>query len=181
MQLPLHAAGIYTGNDHVSCSDYFVTSYTPSITALLNAQKTLKPIPRSEANTLSIAVEHPFQGPALPMTADEASRVHKCVSSKVVQGSSSVDILTYIQSASIVHLACHGSQNSTDPLQSGFMLCDGLLTVFKLMEIELPNAFLAVLSACETAKVDTTQPDQAIHPAATMLFAGFKSVVATMW
>ncbi|KAJ7603472.1 hypothetical protein DFH06DRAFT_1022192 [Mycena polygramma] len=42
---------------------------------------------------------------------------------------------------------------------------------------------LAFLSACETAKGDETVPDEAMHRdlAATLLFAGFHGVVATMW
>jgi CHAT domain-containing protein len=49
------------------------------------------------------------------------------------------------------------------------------------MKLDLKHAQLAFLSACETAKGDREQPDQAIHLAATMLFVGFKSVIGTMW
>jgi CHAT domain-containing protein len=83
--------------------------------------------------------------------------------------------------AHIVHLACHGVQDQKDPLSSGFCLGDGKLTVSELMDIKLDHAFLAFLSACETAKGDKEQPDQVIHLAAAMLFCGFRSVVATMW
>jgi CHAT domain-containing protein len=58
---------------------------------------------------------------------------------------------------------------------------DELLTVSDLMSLNLPNAFLAILSACETAKGDASQPDQSVHLAATTLYMGFKSVVGTMW
>jgi CHAT domain-containing protein len=40
---------------------------------------------------------------------------------------------------------------------------------------------LAFLSACETAKGDATTPDEAMHLAASLLFAEFGGVVATMW
>jgi CHAT domain-containing protein len=83
--------------------------------------------------------------------------------------------------ANLVHLACHGQQHPTDPLESGFRLRDSPLTVSKLMELKLPNALIAFLSACETAQGDKNHPDQVIHLAAAMLFTGFKSVVATMW
>jgi CHAT domain-containing protein len=83
--------------------------------------------------------------------------------------------------AEIVHLACHGVQDQDDPLNSGFCLGDGMLTVSELMNIKLDRALLAFLSACETAKGDKNQPDQAIHLAAAMLFCGFRSIVATMW
>jgi hypothetical protein len=183
MQLPLHAAGIYNGDQQVSCSDFFVSSYTPSIAALLQAQQSAKPVRRSEADTLLVAVNCPFQGSALPMASKEADVVQRMISpsARVVRASVYDQVLEHIESAAILHLACHGTQNIGDALQSSFHLDDGLLPVSKLMELELPSAFLAVLSACETAKGDIAQPDQAIRLAATMLFAGFKSVVATMW
>ena len=68
-----------------------------------------------------------------------------------------------------------------NPLESGFIMRDDILTIAKLMPLSLPKAFFAFLSACETAKGHAGQPDQAIHLAATMLFIGFKSVIATMW
>lgn len=86
-----------------------------------------------------------------------------------------------MQEANIVHLACHGVQDSGDAIQSGFCLGDGRLTISKLMDMRLDNAFLAFLSACETAHGDKDQPDQAMHLAAGMLFAGFKAVIATLW
>jgi CHAT domain-containing protein len=183
MQLPLHAAGIYTGSNQVCCSDYFVASYTPSIGALLHAQQSFQPVHRSsETETLVVAVDQPYQGVPLPEAMKEATIVREHVSpSKTFQVSTTDGVLEHIQAASILHLACHGTQNLSDALQSGFHLEDGMLTISKLTELELPRAFLAVLDACETAKGDIAQPDQAIHLAGAMLFAGFKSVVATMW
>lgn len=90
-------------------------------------------------------------------------------------------VAEYLPEANIVHLACHGVQETTDALESGFCLRDGRLTVRKLMAFNLQNATFAFCSACETAKGDSQQPDQTVHLAAAMLFAGFKSVVATMW
>jgi CHAT domain-containing protein len=81
----------------------------------------------------------------------------------------------------MVHLACHGIHDTKEAIESGFCLGDGRLTISGLMELKTENAFLAFLSACETAKGDVDQPDQALHLAAAMLFAGFKSVIATMW
>jgi hypothetical protein len=102
--------------------------------------------------------------------------VHQRLGSTTIEDTSRV-----MEAANIVHLACHGIQDVHDATQSGFCLGDGRLTIAKLMELKLDNAFLAFLSACETAKGDKNQPDQAMHLAAAMLFSGFKSVVATMW
>jgi CHAT domain-containing protein len=89
-------------------------------------------------------------------------------------------ILEYVPATHILHLACHGQQDS-DPLKSHFVLDDGPLSISALMNLNLPNAMLAFLSACETAKGDKYQPDQVVHLAASMLFCGFRSVIATMW
>jgi CHAT domain-containing protein len=111
--------------------------------------------------------------------ADKAGACHQLLSEA---GATNEEMSTALESASIVHIACHGSQNVDDPLQSAFHLSDSRkLTVSDLMELDLKRAHLAFLSACETAKGDKEQPDQAIHLAATMLFVGLTSVVGTMW
>lgn len=75
------------------------------------------------------------------------------------------------------------------PLDSGLILTDGRLKVSEIMRRpENDNTFdlkkymsLAFLCACETAKGDETVPDEAMHLASSLLFAGFRGVVATMW
>lgn len=92
------------------------------------------------------------------------------------------NVVSHLEHASIVHLACHGIQDSKDALDSGFILAGGeRLTVSKLMQLNLSKANLAFLSACETAKGDAEQPDETVHLAASMLFAGFRSVIGTLW
>jgi CHAT domain-containing protein len=101
---------------------------------------------------------------------------------ETVAKAATIELVTErFKSASFVHLACHGIQDEDNALESGFHLNDGRLTISKLMELELDRPWFAYLSACETAKGDEYQPDQVMHLAAAMLFAGFKNVVATMW
>jgi hypothetical protein len=88
---------------------------------------------------------------------------------------------TNFSAADIVHLACHGVQDQKDPLLSGFRLGDSKLTVNDLVRLRLPRAWLAFMSACETAKGDHEQADQTVHLAAAMLCCGFRSVIGTMW
>ncbi|KAJ6562171.1 CHAT domain-containing protein [Mycena capillaripes] len=98
-------------------------------------------------------------------------------------------VVHYLHESSIVHFACHGVQDLQQPLDSGLILSDGRLKVSEMMRkqegdnvLDIQRAFsLAFLSACETAKGDKTVPDEAMHLAATLLFAGFRGVVATMW
>jgi CHAT domain-containing protein len=106
---------------------------------------------------------------------------HECSVDLIAKHATGDSIAERIQTAHFVHLACHGTQDLDDALESGFHLSDGLLKMSKLMHLNLDKAWFAYLSACETAKSDTNQPDQVVHLTAAMLHAGFKSVVATMW
>jgi CHAT domain-containing protein len=63
-------------------------------------------------------------------------------------------LLANLPVTTILHLACHGHQNPKDALQSGFVMSDKILTIESLIPVPLPHAFMAFLSACETAKGD---------------------------
>ncbi|KAI0341882.1 hypothetical protein BDW22DRAFT_1331414 [Trametopsis cervina] len=192
--LPIHAAGDHNRFGE-SCFDYVVSSYTPTCAALLHARKTFNPVRMTEAKVLLGAVPRPFEGPPLKGTVAELEQIsgiipsQQCISlpesdNPILHshgGLTSQTVLSKLPEASILHLASHGVQDHKNPLESGFILRDAKLTIAQLMPLPLPRAFLAYLSACETAKGDQAQADQAIHLAATMLFAGFKSVVGTMW
>jgi CHAT domain-containing protein len=167
-----------------------VSSYTPTITSLLRVQQAAKPLPRDIVSLALVAekraaqrnlelipgVDKEIELVAAVANLSSVEVLHQCVGSTTIEDTSRV-----MEAASIVHLACHGIQDVGDATQSGFCLGDGRLTIAKLMELNLDNAFLAFLSACETAKGDKEQPDQVMHLAAAMLFSGFKSVIATMW
>lgn len=125
----------------------------------------------------------------LPCVTQEVNIVRKCFEQKAVQVLSppathisvaQVKELLQTKPAHVVHLACHGVQD-VNPLESGFILHDGRLTIKDMMAFDMPNACMAFLSACQTAKDHWTAPDEAVHLAAAMLFCGFRSVIGTMW
>jgi CHAT domain-containing protein len=191
--LPLHAAGVYSGPlaNQECCSDYVVSSYTPTISALLRAQAKVPSIRSADVNMLLVGEDS-----AKSASLSELGNVRKeltCVETiatmkhfghtvETIATEATVERVTErIKTANFVHLACHGLQHRTNALESGFYLSDDQLTISKLMELQLDRPWFAYLSACETAKGDAKQPDQVMHLAAAMLFAGFKHVVATMW
>jgi CHAT domain-containing protein len=63
-------------------------------------------------------------------------------------------LLQKLPEATVLHLACHGYQDPEDALKSGFIMSDEVLTIEMLLPLPLPRAFMAFLSACETAKGD---------------------------
>lgn len=191
--IPIHASGKYP--DGICCSDYFISSYTSTLTTLLKSQSSSQQLlPPCVAKVVLAAVPHATysHAPYIGGTTQEVDAVYAQLHSMqppllhpsrvvTLHSAKSETLLAELQDVSILHLACHGSQVQGDPLKSGFLMADRLLTVEDLMKHSVHNAFLAILSACQTARGDVSQADQAVHLAATMQFLGFKSVVATMW
>jgi CHAT domain-containing protein len=173
----------------VSCSDYVVSSYTPTLGALLKAQENFVPVSPHESTALVVAEAAAPGFPVLPDVKEEIKVVRQILSSASVSLHSSTtssgatvdNVVHDLAGSSIAHFACHGVQDSDSPLKSGFCLHDGTLTVAELMKLNVPDARFAFLSACETAQGDRDQPDQAVHLCAAMLFCGFKSIVGTLW
>lgn len=164
-----------------------MSSYTPSLSAIIKSREGFTPVPRKELRVLVFGEPSAPGQMYIPNVAEEVQVVAGLVLSASATVANDVDdiptpqsVLDQLPAARILHLACHGQQDS-DPLRSRFVLRDGPLTISELMKIDLPNAMMAFLSACDTAKGDKEQPDQAVHLAASMLFCGFRSVVATMW
>ena len=175
-----------------------VSSYTPTLAALLQARRNITPIRRKGATALLVAEPYANGLEQFPIetVVEEVNAVVPILTdasvSPIIVGDLDLNmrgpgalvkvVIDSVPEVAILHLACHGLQDLEDPLESGFCLRDGKLTVAELMKLNLPHAFLAFLSACETAKGDHAhQPDQAVHLAAAMLFTGFRSVIATMW
>jgi CHAT domain-containing protein len=66
-------------------------------------------------------------------------------------------------------------------MKSAFALHDGFLELSKIASKRLSGGQFAFLSACHTAFGLKDLPGEAMHLAAGIQFAGFPSVIATMW
>ncbi|THU79158.1 TPR-like protein [Dendrothele bispora CBS 962.96] len=185
--LPLHAAGIYGDpTRNMNISDFAVSSYTTTLTAMLGSGST----PKQDLNKIPsvLVVSQPDTPglPSLPGTMKEveviqryASPDHTCHLTHELATVQAV--LGQMDKHEIIHLACHGIQDLKNPLSSAFALYDGKLELNALMRLSLENAELAVLSACQTATGDENLPEEAVHLAAGMLAVGYPGVIATMW
>jgi CHAT domain-containing protein len=80
-----------------------------------------------------------------------------------------------------LHFSCHGTQKFTDPFNSAFLMRDQPLSLLDITQLDISRHQFAFLSACETAVGDPTTPDEVIHLAAGLQFAGVKSVIGTLW
>ncbi|TEB27614.1 hypothetical protein FA13DRAFT_1574345, partial [Coprinellus micaceus] len=186
--LPIHAAGVYGGVDCESLHDYAISSYTPSVTSLIDRVRDVSSIdPRRSGLFLTNQPQAPHQVRIPQTTAEvelihakavgEGIRVHKMEGSEITPA----DCLHYMETYSAIHLACHASQNLTIPMKSHFRFHNGSLDLIAIIKRDLKHADLAFLSACETSAGDESLSEEAIHLAAGMLAAGYRRVVATMW
>ncbi|KAI0027844.1 CHAT domain-containing protein, partial [Vararia minispora EC-137] len=188
--LPIHAAGIYgrrgMPDDEMKLFDIVVSSYTPTLSALLrpphglvDGWPSVKALVVSQPKTPGMSM--------LPGVASEVARIRKHLDGQVVHFDDKDATIEAVFRAmnedrcQIIHLACHGLQNTEDPTESAFALHDGKLTLSRLMSSSVRNAEFAFLSACQTSTGDEKLPEEAVHLAAGMLAMGFKSVIGTMW
>ncbi|KZV82916.1 hypothetical protein EXIGLDRAFT_656668 [Exidia glandulosa HHB12029] len=186
--LPLHAAGRYEGG-RPNAFDLVVSSYTPNLATILSEPKLRgRTASKPSLPKILIVAQPSVKGyRKLPGTRTEASNIQEIFlgpdSSTVLEESAGTveEVLSQMKTHPYVHLACHGEQHDENPLQSAFILHNGRLTLERLMETSSNSGELAFLSACETATGDKKIPDEAVHLAAGMLAAGYRSVVATMW
>ena len=173
---------MYDTQEPECLSDYVVSSYTPTISALLRDA----PLPPSPIKMVVVIQ------PELPYTVDELERIEARVPVtksqvpamelvRLVSGTVE-EVTSHLPTTSIVHFACHGTQNAHKPLESALLLQGRRpFTVHRIMQQSSPNAMLAFLAACQTAMGDKNLPDEVIHLGSTLLFSGFPGVVATMW
>ncbi|CAE6501068.1 unnamed protein product [Rhizoctonia solani] len=181
--LPLHAAGDYDV-PRSRVFDYVISSYTPTLTALLTS--TPRPL-NSNCRVLAIGQaatpgRSPLPGTTKELEFLEAHAQHDTQFSQLMDHQATVTaVLDAMEQHDWVHLACHAHQNLKDPTKSGFFLHDGTLDIATINRRSFKNKGLAFLSACQTATGDENLPDEAVHLASGMLMAGYASVIATMW
>jgi CHAT domain-containing protein/Tfp pilus assembly protein PilF len=90
------------------------------------------------------------------------------------------------QNARVVHFACHARADHVDPLGSGLLLAPagsdaGLLTAAEVVSRWRLRADVVMLSACETAVGVSRRYEGLYGLARAFLFAGARSVGASLW
>ncbi|KAG1842754.1 CHAT domain-containing protein [Suillus subalutaceus] len=73
------------------------------------------------------------------------------------------------------------TQKFKEPFKSAFLMRDHPLSLLDITQMDLSQHQFAFLSACKTAVGVPRTPDEVIHLAAGLQFAGVKSVVGTLW
>ncbi|KAG1837851.1 CHAT domain-containing protein, partial [Suillus subalutaceus] len=63
----------------------------------------------------------------------------------------------------------------------GCLMRDQPLSLLNITQADLSQHEFAFLSACQIAVGDSTAPDEVVHLAAGVQFAGVKSIIGTLW
>ncbi|KAJ7488044.1 TPR-like protein [Mycena latifolia] len=185
--LPIHAAGLY-GEDNgfgSKLSDFFISSYTPSLTALIEGVRARD---ESEERLQILAVAQPFAigQSSIPGTLREIASIGCFTTIPVLhleQHLATVDsVQDGMRKSRWAHFACHGVQHVSDPTNSALLLAESSrLTLSSIIQLSLPANDLAFLSACQTATGSRSLEDESVHLTAGMLLAGYRGVIGTMW
>jgi hypothetical protein len=188
--IPIHAAG---PGSVVDVSRLVISSYLTTLDSLFRIQNKKMQGVMAPPKLLAVSqAQTPGQRP-LPLSTEEAKKVAQMFRSA---GMPDEDIVRLdgseatincvseaLETSSWVHFACHGLQHwyHAFAMKSGFALNDGNLELSQIASKRLHTARFAFLSVCDAAAGIQGLPGEAMHLAGGLQFAGFQSVIATMW
>ncbi|KIM20447.1 hypothetical protein M408DRAFT_307726 [Serendipita vermifera MAFF 305830] len=182
--LPIHAAGNYeTDVVGEKISDYVVSSYTPTLTAILDQSQ---PEVTEHFQILTVAQPSTPHAPPLPETEREVNHVKDiagdlCVKNLINEEATAARVMQAMKESNWIHLACHGLKHESDPLKSGFLLHDRTLELSELIQEPLPKADFAFLSSCCGNGRNPNFAKDLVPWTAGVLFLGFKGMIGTAW
>jgi CHAT domain len=179
--LPVHAAGHYQGDPGASTLDRVVSSYTPTLRALIYSRARPQP---ARHTVLSVAMPATPGHLPLPATADEAAAFAADLTGPgrlVGPAATRAGVFSALPEATIAHFACHANSDPLTVSDSHLVLHDGPLTIAEIGRLRLDTAELAYLSACATARGNTAFANEALHIASAFQLAGYAQAVGTLW
>jgi len=180
--LPLHACGPIESEGKAKryFSDIYVSSYTLTLSALIESRKGILHTPDPPS---LLIVAQPDE--SLPGVWDEISVVQsqaKEATTLLGPRATQRSVLNQLAHHRMAHFACHGTLEPERPFETAFLLCNERLSLLDIVRSRLPMAEFAMLSVCHAAEwTDANIPDEALHLTAAMQYCGFRSAVGTLW
>ncbi len=190
--LPLHSAGFHDDPDDATrrtVIDRVVSSYTPTLRALLEARSPRSPAgsatqdANGEGRLLIVSLDDtPGQRPLDGTRERAALRAIPQEHRTELEGPRATrqDVLTALSSHRWVHFSCHGDQDLRDPSRGGLRMYDEMVTIADVSAAQFRSDY-AGLAACKSAVGGVELLDEAITLAAALHYTGYRHVVATLW
>jgi CHAT domain-containing protein len=183
--LPWHAARL-PGESGGYVLDELAISYMPNIRSLPVARAAWEGRPRQ---LRALAIEAPERTSGVPLsTAKEIAAVqaHQSADFRVTRLPGAEATIGRLRDAlgryEVLHYAGHAFADPDDPLAGALVLADDEhLTVRELLARGIGAGRLAVLSACQTARVEDLTSDEMVSFPTAMVQCGFGGVVGTLW
>ncbi|KAF8264652.1 CHAT domain-containing protein [Lactarius quietus] len=186
--LPLHAMGPIPSDDSDEryFSDFYICSYTPTLSALIESRKTSSEARERPPILLVAEFDVPDSGESLSEVCEDVEVIQSLntqVTSLISKDATPAAALKGLQSHRFVHFVCHGTLETGKPFDARFELHGNQrLTLLDIVQSRLPAAEFAFLSACHTAELtEESVADEGLHLVAAVQYCGFRSVVGTMW
>ncbi|QFZ20596.1 CHAT domain-containing protein [Saccharothrix syringae] len=176
--LPLHAAGHHVEGRAVL--DRVVSSYTPTLRALLDANR---PVGDVDRRMLVVALPEREGQPPLPAVNRERDLLTRLFADRtLLEGADATwdAVRAALPGHGWVHFSCHGGQDLARPSSGGLLLHDRVLTVGDIGAARYQGEFV-FLSACKTAMGGFRLADEAITLTAALHYTGYRHVVGTLW
>lgn len=184
--LPLHAAAD-PGQDDAAVLDRVISSYTPTVRALLPSPRLVKTAPPDAPGPLVVTLRH--VGDANELTGADAELAEVLARfpgapQLVGPDATKKNVLDGLDRHPWVHFACHAVGDIEAPTGGRLLLHDGPVTLEDIAERvrrQSAGSGLALLLACETARSALTVADEGIHIASGFRLAGYQNVIACLW
>jgi len=162
-------------------SDLYITSYTPTLSALIDSRE---PGSRSLEKPSILLVAQPDEN--MPQAWKETRlirRLDTTVTTLISKRATPSVVMERLKDHRFAHFTCHGILEAGKPFDASFKLYQGQrLTLLEIIRSQLPSAEFAFLSACHTAELtEESIADEGLHLSAAVQYSGFWSVVGTMW
>lgn len=182
--LPLHAAGRGAADSGSWVVDRAVSSYTPTLRALVRARNGLAPGPTARPAPLVVALAETPGAAPLAGVSREAEVIAELFPERRLLAGPDATVAAVgraLEDHPWVHFSCHGVSEPLNPSRSGLILYDGRLTASDAATRRPRSPQLAVVSACSTAQGGTTLSDEAVQLVSSLQLAGYPHVIGTLW
>ncbi len=171
--------------------DHFTLNYVPSANIFSFCRNRVEERSHNEIGKI-LALGNPDTG--LPLESlffgeKEVSAikyVYKDVNIYLGEQAKESKLVNFSDSASVVHLACHGEFNSKNPTFSSLFLApddeqDGRLEMFEIFDLHLDHCSLVLLSACESGLGGISGGEEIIGFNRAFIYAGAPRVFSSLW
>ena len=180
--LPLHAAGEPGPDGWRYALDQVAIRYVPNARALASARR----VAEGASAVPVMVVANPtgdLRGALREATALREVFAPGDIRELTGTEADRSSVLAAMAGCGTAYFACHGlaAMPPKPALDSHLLVADGDITVRDLLREDLRGMRLAVLSACESARVSTDLPDEVVALPAGLMQAGAAGVVGSLW